>query len=280
MTENFTVLNPSLVENGQTLILNLHHGKANEMGSHTLHAWENVTEALHQGSIRSVITTSDRTSNSGKPIFISGADVTERVGWNDDKVKQHVRWQRLVLYALRKAPVFHCALIHGIALGWGTEFLLCCDYRIATPTARFGLPETSLGILPGAGGTTELWMEIGVAHAMRLGMTGEQIDAQEAARIGLIQETVQDSAEGMERLLTLCRLANRRSPSALSAFKTALLSARGMNGDVRLELEASAYEHCVNSGDAAVGRAHFKEIIGGQTPPWSPFQDYSRPASK
>ena len=140
--------------------------------------------------IRSVITTSQRLSRSGKPIFIAGADVTERTGWSNEQVKTHVRWQRETLAALRKAPVFHCALVHGVALGWGTEFLLCCDYRVGTPTARFNqirLPETSLN-LPGAGGTTELWMEIGIAHAMRLGMTGEQIGSVEATRIGLIQE--------------------------------------------------------------------------------------------
>jgi enoyl-CoA hydratase/carnithine racemase len=278
-TDQFTILNPTLLENGRTLVLTLNHGKANEMGSNTLHAWTEVTKALHAGEIRSVITTSQRLSRSGKPIFIAGADVTERTGWSNEQVKAHVRWQRETLADLRKAPVFHCALVHGVALGWGTEFLLCCDYRIGTPTARFGLPETSLGILPGAGGTTELWMEIGIAHAMRLGMTGEQIDSDEAVRIGLIQEVSENYESGFDRALTLCQLANRRSPSALSAFKSALLMARGLTSSERLGLEATAYEHCVDSGDAAVGRAHFKEIIKGQTPPWSPFQSFA-PASK
>ena len=117
-------------------------------------------------------------------------------------------------------------------------------------------------------------MEIGIAHAMRLGMTGEQIDSDEAVRIGLIQETLRIMKVDSIGIWTLCRLANRRSPSALSAFKSALLAARGLTSSERLELEATAYEHCVDSGDAAVGRAHFKEIIKGQTPPWSPFQSF------
>lgn len=274
--ESFSILHPSLLEDGKTLLLSLNHGKANEMGSNTLRAWEAVTDALHQGSIRSVITTSERLSRSGKPIFIAGADVTERTGWTDEAVKKHVRWQRNTLSALRHAPVFHTAIVHGVALGWGTEFLLCCDYRIATPTARFGLPETSLGILPGAGGTSELWMEVGIAHAMRLGMTGEQIDSTEAARIGLVQESVETYEEAYQRALSLCRLANRRSPSALSAFKSGVLGSRGLTGEQRRELEAKAYEHCVDSGDAAVGRAHFKEIIAGQTPPWSVFTEFKQ----
>ena len=120
-----------------------------------------------------------------------------------------------------------------------------------------------------------MFFQIGIAHAMRLGMTGEQIDSNEASRIGLIQETVLDYESGYNRVLELCRLANRRSPSALSAFKSALLTARGLTANERIALEASAYEHCVDSGDAAVGRTHFKDIIKGQTPPWSPFQSFS-----
>lgn len=271
---DFDILHPTLIEDGRTLVLNLNHGKANEMGSDTLRAWEKVTEFLHQGDVRSVITTSERCSRSGKPIFIAGANVTERSGWSDDSVKKHVRWQRTVLSALRHAPVFHTTLVHGVALGWGTEFLLCCDYRIATSTARFGLPETSLGILPGAGGTSELWMEVGVAHALRLGMTCEQIDANEAGRIGLVQESVESYEVGYARILALCQMVNRRSPSAISAFKSALLASRGHSSQERSSLEARAYEHCVDSGDAGVGRAHFKEIISGATAPWQPFQAF------
>lgn len=271
---DFDILHPTLIEEGRTLVLNLNHGKANEMGSDTLRAWEQVTAFLHQGDVRSVITTSERKSRSGKPIFIAGANVTERSGWSDEQVKAHVRWQRSVLSALRQAPVFHTTLVHGVALGWGTEFLLCCDYRISTPTARFGLPETSLGILPGAGGTSELWMEVGVAHALRLGMTCEQIGSEEAGRIGLVQEAAESYESGYARLLALCQMVNRRSPSAISAFKSALLASRGVSGNDRSNLEARAYEHCVDSGDAAVGRAHFKEIISGATAPWQPFQAF------
>ncbi len=271
----FEIFHPTLSEDEHTLILSLDHGKANEMGTDCLKAWEKVTAFLRQGTVQSVVVTSQRLSKKGKPIYIAGADVTERQGWSNDKVKKHVRWQRSVLADLRKVPVFFTTLVHGIALGWGTEFLLCCDYRVATPTARFGLPETSLGILPGAGGTSELWMEIGIGHAMRLGMTGEQITALESSRIGLVQEIADTYEDGLKRLLNLCQLANKRSPSALSAFKSALLNSRGLKASARGQLEAEAYEHCVDSGDAAVGRAHFKEIITGGSPPWQPFQAFN-----
>lgn len=271
--EAFAIFHPRL--EGKTLYLDLHHGKANEMGSECLHAWEAVTQFLQTGAIQTLITSSQRTSRSGKSIFISGADVTERTGWDNDKIKQHVTWQRQVLSALRKAPVFHICVVDGIAFGWGTEFMLCCDYRISGPNSLFALPETGLGILPGAGGTSEMWMEIGVAHALRLGMTGERIQTEEALRIGLVQESALSWKEGIERANHLASLVNKKSPSAIAAFKSALLSARGATSDERFALETNAYGHCVDSGDAAVGRKNFKKIIANEPVQWSQYQPFS-----
>jgi len=273
--QSFSVLNPHLSEDKTVLTLSLDHGKANEMGSDQLQAWSNLTSFLSQGLVRSVITTSQRKSRSGKSLFISGANVTERRGWDNEKVKAHVRWQRQVLQSLRESPVFHICVVDGIALGWGTEFLLCCDYRISTENASFGLPETSLGILPGAGGTSELWMEIGLAHALRLGMTGERINGSEATRIGLTQELHSSWQEAMNRANALADLASRRSPTAIAALKDAMLAARGVSSAVRRELEATAYEHCVDTGEAAIGRKHFKEILAGEKIEWGQFQSFS-----
>ena len=273
--DDFTMFHPSIVEEGKTLVLNLQHGKANEMGSACLRSWEAVTDFIKQGTVQSVITTSQRVSNGGKPIFISGADVTERTGWDDAKIKEHVRWQRHVLQQLRQVPAFHVALVHGIAFGWGTEFLLCCDYRISTDSAIFALPETGLGILPGAGGTSELWMEIGVAQALRLGMTGEKISAKEAMRIGLVQENTEKYETAWERALALCKLANSKSHSAIAAFKSALLQSRGQNSIARSSMESQAYEHCVSSGDASIGRANFAKIVAGEPVPWNAYTPFA-----
>ena len=273
--ESFSALHPTISADGTILTLSLSHGKANEMGSKQLLAWSNLTDYLNNGTVRVLITTSQRKSRSGKPIFISGANVTERQGWDDTKVKKHVRWQRSVLQRLRQVPVFHICVVDGIALGWGTEFLLCCDYRLTTTNASFGLPETSLGILPGAGGTSELWMEIGVAQALRLGMTGERIDGPEATRIGLTQELHSTWAESMNRASTLANLASKRSPTAIGAFKQALLASRCTSASVRQELESTAYEHCVDSGEAQIGRTNFKKILSGEKIEWGQFQSLS-----
>ena len=164
--------------------------------------------------------------------------------------------------------MFHVCVVGGVALGWGTEFLLTSDYRIASDEAVFGLPETGLGILPGAGGTSELWSQIGMPHALRLGMTGERIDADEAARIGLVQERYPSIDEGINRARALCDMVARRSPTALSVFKRAMLDSAGHDLEHRCELEARAYEHCVDTGQAALGRAQFDRIRKGETPDW------------
>lgn len=265
-----TVLQTRLLADGQVLEITLDHGRANEMGSAALDDWERIARSVGDTDIRALITRSERTSRKGTPIFISGADVTERVGWSDAQVKTHVRRQRRVLAALRAAPVFHLAVVNGVALGWGTEFLICCDYRIALPSARFGLPETGLGILPGAGGTSELWALIGVPQALRLGMTGERIDAEEAVRIGLVQEVAPTAAAAEDRAQALAAMVARKSPTAVAAFKRGVLASVGAPALDRAEREARAYEHCVDAGEAAIGRAQFKQILAGAPVAWGP----------
>lgn len=257
---------------GGVLTIELDHGRTNEMGSRALDDWETVSRFVEDGGARAIITFSRKRSRKGTPLFIAGADVTERRGWSDAQVKTHVRRQRRVLGRLRRAPAFHVAVVDGVALGWGTEFLLCCDYRVSGPRATYGLPETGLGILPGAGGTSELWTMVGVAQALRLGMTGERIDPAEAARIGLVQEVAADLDAGLERARALARLVAKKSPTAVAAFKKGVLDSVGQPALARAETEARAYEHCVDTGEAAVGRAAFKQILAGEGADWGPLQ--------
>ncbi len=254
--------------------LELNHGKANEMGKAEVGAFEALAVWLEAGAARVLVTYARRVSAKGTAIFIAGANVTERAEWSVAEVKRHVRWQRETLARLRRAPVFHVAVVDGLALGWGTEFLLTCDWRIAGPSACFGLPETGLGIVPGAGGASELASIIGLPQALRMGMTGEQVRVDEAVRVGLVDEQVESVDAGLARAAALAALVKRRSPTAVAAFKAAALAAVGRAPEERSGLEASAYEHCVDAGEAAVGRAHFNEIVGGGSAPWGAFRPW------
>tara|TARA_B100000575_G_C23072686_1_gene617926 strand:- start:48 stop:881 length:834 start_codon:yes stop_codon:yes gene_type:complete len=268
-TISLSSLHAKTSADGDVLRITISHGAVNEMGVEQLKDWETVTQYLSSDGARALITTSDKHTKSGTPIFVAGANVTERAEWSEQQVKDHVRWQRTTLAALRRAPAFHAVVVTGMALGWGTEFLLTADYRIATRAARFALPETGIGILPGAGGTSELSKVVGPNQALRLGMTGERIDADEAARIGLVDEVFDTTEEAMARAESLAALAARRSPTAVGAFKQGVLASLSMDEDARTELEARAYELCVDSGDAAIGRNNFKAITAGEAVAWS-----------
>lgn len=250
------------------MVVEFDHGKANEMGSVQLNEIERLTSFLAESGAVALISTSRRRTSKGTPIFVAGANVAERADWAPEAVIAHVQWQRQVLAALRRAPVFHVAVVDGVALGWGTEYLLTCDWRIAANSAEFGLPETGLGILPGAGGTSELWPQIGVPQALRLGMTGERIDADEALRIGLVQERVADVDAGMARARALAAMVAKKSPTAVAAFKAAVLESAG--AAARADVEARAYRHCVDTGEAAIGRASFEAIRQGASVAWGP----------
>lgn len=264
-----------LAVEGGVARLTLDHGKANEMGRDAVAAFERLAAWLETGAVRVLLTTSTKATSKGTPIFISGANVTERRDWDEEQVKAHVRWQRATLARLRRAPVFHVVVVDGLALGWGTEFLLTADVRIAGPSARMGLPETGLGILPGAGGASELAAMVGLPHALRLGMTGEQIGADEAVRIGLVDERHATRDEAQARAEALARMVLRRSPSAVAAYKAAAIASIGQPEAVRRDIEARAYEHCVATGDAAVGRANFEAIVSGQGDvPWGSFRPW------
>src|SRR5690606_38524029 len=221
-------------------ILELDHGKANEMGSAQLDAFAQLCELLEDADrsqpITCLCTTSRRVSRSGKPIFIAGANVTERADWDDARIKAHVIRQRELMQRLRRLPLFNIALSTGVTLGWGTEYMLTADYSIATRAASFGLPETGLGIIPGARGTAELASLIGPAHALRLGCTGETVDANEALRIGLVQELSDDVDSGLARVEVLAEQLRRRSPLAIARFKQALLDGLGRSEPERIEL--------------------------------------------
>jgi enoyl-CoA hydratase/carnithine racemase len=264
---------PHLDDTRGLLTLSLDHGKANEMGSEQLGVFEALCEFIEaQASSASPITclctTSSKTSKKGAPIFIAGANVTERVGWDDARIKAHVIRQRTLMQRLRRLPLFHVVIATGATLGWGTEYLLTADWVIALPEASFALPETGLGILPGARGSAELASLIGPAHAIRLGCTGETIDSEEALRIGLVHARLPDSASARAKVDDFAARLRRRSPLAVALYKQAVLDALGRPEHERIELERAAYERCVDSGEAAIGRANFELIVGGGTPAW------------
>jgi E-phenylitaconyl-CoA hydratase len=150
------------------------------------------------------------------------------------------------------------AAINGYALGGGLELALLADIRICSDNAQFGLPEVRVGSIPGAGGTQRLIRAVGQSDAMRLLLTGERIDAQEAHRIGLVsrvvpQAALEDAAMGLAKTMA----AN--APLAMTAVKRLALTGRELPLASGLELERQAFGLLRDTEDRIEGRRAFGE---------------------
>mgnify|MGYP001388255063 CR=1 FL=1 len=150
------------------------------------------------------------------------------------------------------------AAINGYAVGGGLELALCCDLRVAAEHARFGLPEVRWGIIPGAGGTQRLPRAIPVGRAMELMLTGEQIDAAEALRLGLVNRVV-PLPELMSSASQLAETILQRGPLAVRAVKRAVL--QGLEGTLEegLDLERRLSEDLLRTEDSQEGTRAFAE---------------------
>lgn len=129
-------------------------------------------------------------TGSGQKAFVAGADISEMVNATPAEGRQMGMLAKQAFLKLETMPQVTIAAVNGYALGGGCEISMACDIRIASDNARFGQPETGLGILPGFGGTQRLARLIGKGRAKELIFTCDQIDAQEAYRIGLANKVV------------------------------------------------------------------------------------------
>ena len=174
---------------------------------------------------------------AGDRAFCAGADLTEFGTAPSQAIARQVRFERDVWTRLLTLPKPTIAAIHGFCLGSGLEIALGCDLRIATPDARFGLPETNLGMIPAAGGTQTMPRIVGLSRALDLLLTGRTILADEALRIGLVNRvTPQDQLFAVAE--TLASELAQGDPEAVSSAKEAVL--RGMDTTLRQGLGIEA----------------------------------------
>ena len=150
------------------------------------------------------------------------------------------------------------AAVHGLALGGGLEIVLACDIRIASEKARFGMPEVTLGLIPGWGGTQRLPRMLPWCKAAELLLMGKTVDAQEAYRIGLINKVVpreQVMSTAKEWAETICQAG----PLAVRAAKEAMIRGSSMPLEDGLALESLLFSRIMDTEDYAEGIAAFNE---------------------
>jgi methylglutaconyl-CoA hydratase len=214
---------------------------------------EVLTELRFRSDVRVVILT-----GAGSKAFCAGADLKERRGMDENQVRKTVGQIRGVVEGVANLPMPVIAAVNGVAFGGGTELALAADLRIAAESAKFGLTETSLAIIPGAGGTQRLPRLIGLAKAKELIFTARRIDAATALHIGLVNDVVAD-AELLPAAYRLAEEIAQNGPIAVRQAKFAM--DQGCEVDLRtgLAIEEKAYEVVIPTRDRLEGLAAFAE---------------------
>ncbi|GAC1693470.1 MAG: enoyl-CoA hydratase-related protein [Gemmatimonadaceae bacterium] len=190
--------------------------------------------------------------------FVAGADVAELAAQSGVEGRERALRGQAVFRRFETSPKPTIAAVNGFALGGGCELAMACHLRIASDGARFGQPETKLGICPGYGGTQRLPRLVGRGRALQLIMTSEVIDAAEAFRIGLVNRVVAASELlSTSRAMLTQIMAN--GPMAVALSADAVDRGLDMSLDHGLALEASHFGVLAGSADCAEGMRAFLE---------------------
>src|SRR6202040_2021861 len=210
-------------------------------------------DARNDANVRGVILT-----GAGDKAFAAGADIAEMSSYTAVEAEGATRRAQEVTDVIENLGKPVIAAVNGFALGGGCELAMACTIRLAVETAKFGQPEVTIGIIPGYGGTQRLPRLVGKGRALQLILSADMIDAQEAYRIGLVNEIV---AKGnlIPRAEAILNKINTNAPTAV---KLAIDAAnRGLDVSLAegLNIEASLFPQCFATEDRKEGVAAFRE---------------------
>jgi enoyl-CoA hydratase len=229
--------------------------KLNALNSAVL---EELTHALaaaeSEESLRCLILT-----GAGEKAFIAGADIGELAKLTPIEGREHSRRGQALLDRIERLPIPTIAAINGFAYGGGLEMAMACSLRVASENAKMGLPETSLGILPGYGGTQRLARHVGRARALELVLTSEKgLTAAEAERIGLVNRVV-PAGQALGAALELARKIRANGPTACRYALEAIQRGLDMPLAEGQVLEATLFGLCAATEDMKEGMTAFLE---------------------
>jgi enoyl-CoA hydratase/carnithine racemase len=210
-------------------------------------------DARDDAAVRGVILT-----GAGDKAFIAGADIGELAHVAAFEAEESSRFGQGVLDLIENLGKPVIAAINGFALGGGCETAMACSIRIAVDTAKFGQPEVALGLLPGGGGTQRLPRLVGKGRALQLILSGEMISAQDAYRIGLVNEIV-PAADLIARAEAILRKIAANAPIAIRLSLEAVNKGLQTSQDEGLALEASYFGLCAATDDKKEGTTAFLE---------------------
>jgi enoyl-CoA hydratase/carnithine racemase len=219
--------------------------------------WKDLRTAFEDArddtAVRGVILT-----GAGNKAFIAGADISELAHVAAFDAEQSSRFGQGVLDLIEDLGKPVIAAVNGFALGGGCETAMACTIRIAVETAKFGQPEVKLGLVPGGGGTQRLPRLVGKGRALQLILSGEMISAQEAYRIGLVNEVV-PAADLITRAEAILNKIASNAPIAVKLALEAANKGLETSQDEGLLLEASYFGLCAATEDKKEGTTAFLE---------------------
>jgi enoyl-CoA hydratase/carnithine racemase len=219
--------------------------------------WKDMRTAFEDAekdvAIRGVILT-----GAGNKAFIAGADIGELAQATAVAAERSSRYGQEVLDLVENLGKPVIAAVNGFALGGGCETAMACAIRIAVDSANFGQPEVALGLLPGGGGTQRLSRLVGKGRALQLILSGEMISAQEAYRIGLVNEVV-PAPDLITRAEAILRKITSNAPVAVKFALDAINKGMETTMSEGLLLEASYFGLCATTEDKKEGTAAFLE---------------------
>ena len=225
-------------------------------------ALDRITLALGRKLIRDILY--DKTARvlivtgAGDIAFCAGADLKEREGMSMDEVRQYIRYIRDTFTEIENLPIPVIAAINGFALGGGLELALACDMRVCAPGAKMALNETSLGIIPGGGGTVRLPRLVGKGVAKEMILSARWVEAEEAMRIGLVN-AVAPEGKLMETAIAMAERIVANGPIAVTQAKYVINRGLELDLEQALQTESDAYEVCIPTKDRLEALAAFKE---------------------
>ncbi len=228
--------------------------KLNALNRETIQELHDAFKALdNNNKIRAIIIT-----GSGEKAFVAGADIAEFADFSvKEGGKLAKKGQKLLFDFVENLSTPVIAAVNGFALGGGLELAMACHFRVASDNAKMGLPEVSLGVIPGYGGTQRLPQLVGKGHAMEMIMTAGMIDAQKAQKLGLVNYIVPQ-----EELLPLCeKLAAKISNNSPVAIAHAIkaVNAGFKNNSNGFAIEIEAFGTCFGTADFKEGTTAFLE---------------------
>ncbi len=216
---------------------------------------DTVAQVALDRTVRVVVITG---ATEGKNAFSTGADLKERAGMTPDEVRLFITTIRNLFTAVEELPQPVIAAVNGYAFGGGLELALACDIRLASETAVVGLTETSLAVIPGAGGTQRLPRVVGVARAKEMILRARRITAAEGLEYGLFLEVLPPD-KLLERAREIAREIAANGPIALAQAKFAVNKGSEVSLPVGLSLESNAYAVTIPTKDRIEGLTAFKE---------------------